>query len=109
MVCVKLVATRTNHTCCRDQEQSWIILDSPPIVDSSGSSVPDYFFTLDQAVGLVGALIMPHNIYLHSAVVLSREVDRSSSIAMREAIFYVGVEVAVTLAVSTAVMEYSPS
>jgi NRAMP (natural resistance-associated macrophage protein)-like metal ion transporter len=28
------------------------------------------------AVGLIGAVIMPHNIYLHSALVLSRRVNR---------------------------------
>lgn len=30
------------------------------------------------ALGLIGAVIMPHNIYLHSALVLSRVVDRSN-------------------------------
>lgn len=30
------------------------------------------------ALGLIGAVIMPHNIYLHSALVLSRRVDRSN-------------------------------
>lgn len=29
------------------------------------------------ALGLIGAVIMPHNIYLHSALVLSRVVDRT--------------------------------
>ena len=31
-----------------------------------------------QAVGTIGAVIMPHNLYLHSGLVLSRRVDRSS-------------------------------
>lgn len=31
------------------------------------------------ALGLIGAVIMPHNIYLHSALVLSRFVDRSNT------------------------------
>ena len=30
------------------------------------------------AVGIVGAIIMPHNIYLHSALVRSRDIDRES-------------------------------
>ncbi|KAL5006554.1 hypothetical protein ScPMuIL_015360 [Solemya velum] len=30
-----------------------------------------------QAVGIIGAIIMPHNIYLHSALVKSRDVDRT--------------------------------
>ena len=33
--------------------------------------------TLVLAVSLVGAIIMPHNIYLHSALVQTRKVDRS--------------------------------
>ena len=31
---------------------------------------------LVQAIGIIGAVIMPHNIYLHSALVKSREIDR---------------------------------
>ena len=30
-----------------------------------------------QAIGILGAVIMPHNIYLHSALVQSRKVDRT--------------------------------
>jgi len=30
---------------------------------------------LTAALGLVGAVIMPHNIYLYSSLVLSRKVD----------------------------------
>lgn len=32
---------------------------------------------LEQAVGIVGAVVMPHNFYLHSALVNSREIDRT--------------------------------
>uniref|UniRef100_A0A3Q4I9H6 Solute carrier family 11 member 2 n=1 Tax=Neolamprologus brichardi TaxID=32507 RepID=A0A3Q4I9H6_NEOBR len=39
---------------------------------------------LTQAVGIVGAVIMPHNIYLHSALVKSREVDRSNKKEVKE-------------------------
>lgn len=30
------------------------------------------------ALGLIGAVIMPHNLYLHSALVLSRTLDRAN-------------------------------
>ena len=30
-----------------------------------------------QAVGVIGAIIMPHNLYLHSALVKSRDIDRT--------------------------------
>lgn len=54
---------------------------SPP----SASDVAEGFaFTAEPyatvpALGLIGAVIMPHNLYLHSALVLSRLVDRSNT------------------------------
>ncbi|KAM3872139.1 natural resistance-associated macrophage protein 2 [Diretmus argenteus] len=55
---------------------------------------------LEQAVGIVGAVIMPHNIYLHSALVKSREVDRSSKKEVREANKYFFIESSIALFVS---------
>ncbi|KAM9829072.1 natural resistance-associated macrophage protein 2-like [Syngnathus typhle] len=55
---------------------------------------------LGQAVGIVGAVIMPHNIYLHSALVKSREVDRSSKNQIREANKYFFIESCIALLVS---------
>lgn len=60
--------------------------------------VPDGSF--DQMIGLVGAVIMPHNLFLHSALVLSREIDRSDKKNVKEANFYFSVEAAVSLSVS---------
>ena len=34
-------------------------------------------YMLTQAVATIGAVIMPHNLYLHSGLVRSRDVDRS--------------------------------
>jgi natural resistance-associated macrophage protein len=39
---------------------------------------------VSQAVGVVGAVIMPHNLYLHSALVISRMVNRRSKVAVRD-------------------------
>ncbi|XP_035998564.1 natural resistance-associated macrophage protein 2 isoform X1 [Fundulus heteroclitus] len=55
---------------------------------------------LTQAVGVVGAVIMPHNIYLHSALVKSREVDRAKKKDVREANKYFFIESAIALFVS---------
>ncbi|CAL8274922.1 unnamed protein product, partial [Boreogadus saida] len=55
---------------------------------------------LEQAVGIVGAVIMPHNIYLHSALVKSREVDRSSKKDVKEANKYFFIESAMALFLS---------
>ena len=60
--------------------------------------VTDY--AVIQAVSIVGAVIMPHNIYLHSALVQSRAVDRSRVNKVREANFYFSIEAAVALGVS---------
>ncbi|XP_042077994.1 natural resistance-associated macrophage protein 2 isoform X1 [Haplochromis burtoni] len=55
---------------------------------------------LEQAVGIVGAVIMPHNIYLHSALVKSREVDRKNKKEVKEANKYFFIESAIALFVS---------
>ena len=52
------------------------------------------------AVGVIGAIIMPHNLYLHSALVKSREVDRRQHAAVSEANLYFFVESAVALFIS---------
>ncbi len=51
------------------------------------------------AVGIVGATVMPHNLYLHSAVVQSRQIG-SSEAAKREAIRFATIDstLALTLA-----------
>ncbi|XP_037832810.1 natural resistance-associated macrophage protein 2-like [Kryptolebias marmoratus] len=55
---------------------------------------------LGQAVGIVCAVIMPHNSYLHSALVKSREVDRSKKKEVKEANKYFFIESTVALFVS---------
>ncbi|GFV13022.1 protein Malvolio [Trichonephila clavipes] len=53
-----------------------------------------------QAVGIVGAVIMPHNLYLHSALVKSREVDRTNKNKVKEANMYFFIESGIALFVS---------
>jgi len=50
-----------------------------------------------QAVGIIGAVIMPHNLYLHSALVKSRDIDRTKSEKVREANYYYFIESCVAL------------
>lgn len=38
-----------------------------------------------EMIGLIGAVIMPHNLFLHSALVLSRKVDRHNETKVKEA------------------------
>nr|GEW33940.1 metal transporter Nramp3-like [Tanacetum cinerariifolium] len=56
--------------------------------------------TIQQAVGIVGCIIMPHNVFLHSALVQSREIDPRKTGRVREAIKYYSIESAIALAIS---------
>uniref|UniRef100_A0A1B6CW20 Protein Malvolio n=1 Tax=Clastoptera arizonana TaxID=38151 RepID=A0A1B6CW20_9HEMI len=53
-----------------------------------------------QAVGIVGAVIMPHNLYLHSGLVKSRAIDRTNKAKVSEANQYFFIESAIALCVS---------
>ena len=55
---------------------------------------------VEQAVGMLGAVIMPHNLFLHSALVQTRSVQRTKKKAVREANFYFTIESAISLLVS---------
>ncbi|KAI4315024.1 hypothetical protein L6164_027874 [Bauhinia variegata] len=56
--------------------------------------------TIQQAVGVVGCIIMPHNVFLHSALVQSRQIDRSKKGRVQEALNYYSIESAAALVVS---------
>ncbi|CAH1112007.1 unnamed protein product [Psylliodes chrysocephalus] len=53
-----------------------------------------------QGVGIIGAVIMPHNLYLHSALVKSRDIDRTKPEKVRDANMYYFVEACIALLVS---------
>ncbi|CAH8487140.1 unnamed protein product [Schistosoma rodhaini] len=55
---------------------------------------------LEQAVGILGAVVMPHNFYLHSALVKSRDIDRNNPFLVREANMYYFIESTIALFVS---------
>jgi natural resistance-associated macrophage protein len=61
--------------------------------------IPDHA-ALMTAVSTAGAVIMPHNFYLHSGLVANRKINRKSRSAVRDANFYTAVEGAIALAVS---------
>jgi len=58
------------------------------------------WYALPQAVGTVGAVIMPHNLYLHSGLVLSRKVQRDKPNRVYAAIWYARIESAMALLMS---------
>lgn len=52
------------------------------------------------ALGLIGAVIMPHNLYLHSSLVLTRKIDMRNRNAIHEANIYNTLESALSLFIS---------
>lgn len=66
-----------------------------------GISVPKLSSrTIQQAVGVVGCIIMPHNVFLHSALVQSRDVDHRKRGRVQEALNYYSIESTLALVVS---------
>ncbi|XP_031640180.1 protein Malvolio-like [Contarinia nasturtii] len=55
---------------------------------------------LIQAVGIVGAVIQPHNLYLYSALVKSRDVNRKDAAKVRDANMYFFIEACIALFIS---------
>ncbi|KAL8172044.1 hypothetical protein V2J09_023848 [Rumex salicifolius] len=56
--------------------------------------------TIRQAVGVLGCVIMPHNVFLHSALVQSRKIDPNKKSQVQEALNYYSIESTVALMVS---------
>ncbi|TNV80349.1 hypothetical protein FGO68_gene15737 [Halteria grandinella] len=56
--------------------------------------------TFPQAIGLIGAVIMPHNLHLHSSLVLSRKINTNSKSSVHEANVYNAIESAMSLFIS---------
>ncbi|GJV72228.1 metal transporter Nramp3-like protein [Tanacetum coccineum] len=61
---------------------------------------PDAKELLIEQAGVVGCIIMPHNVFLHMALVQSREVDPRRIGRVREAIRYYSIESTIALVIS---------
>jgi manganese transport protein len=68
-----------------------LIVPSPSIITN-----PDMLYI---AIGMLGATVMPHNLYLHSSIVQSRNYKRTPA-GKREAIFMANVDSALALSVA---------
>lgn len=51
-------------------------------------------------VGLIGAVLMPHNLYLHSSLVYEKKIDRKNIPLLRKSIFYFKIETGIALLIS---------
>jgi len=81
-----------------------IFLSQPDIVALLQGYIPSFSIVLNTealyiAIGILGATVMPHNLYLHSALVQSRNFRRSDK-SKKEAITYASIDsvIALTLA-----------
>ncbi|XP_073279695.1 metal transporter Nramp2-like isoform X2 [Primulina huaijiensis] len=82
---------------------AWMFVDARPSTKELivGLLIPKLSSrTVRQAVGVVGCVIMPHNVFLHSALVQSREVDPNKKGQVQEALNYYTIESTAALLVS---------
>ncbi|KAI8028968.1 Metal transporter Nramp3 [Camellia lanceoleosa] len=82
---------------------AWMFVDTKPngVELLLGILIPKLSSkTIQQAVGVVGCIIMPHNVFLHSALVQSREIDRRKIGRVQEAFNYYSIESTVALVIS---------
>jgi len=84
-----------------------IILSRPEIVPLLVGFIPNISVFTNQemlyiAIGILGATVMPHNLYLHSALVQSRDFGDTHA-SKKEAITYATVDSHVALALATMV------
>ena len=81
-----------------------VVLARPDIPQILAGFVPSPSLTHDgqltMALGIVGATVMPHNLYLHSAIVQSRAYDRTSIEARRQAVRFATIDSNMELAVA---------
>ena len=67
-----------------------------------GTFVPTFtsWDALNAGIAMFGAVIMPHNLYLHSALVLTRKVDNTRKSKITEACIYNNIESSISLFMS---------
>lgn len=75
-----------------------IILAKPDPVEVVKGFVPSAFTnqSLLIAIGIIGATVMPHNLYLHSALVQTRKIDRTDE-GIRQALKFNRIDTTVAL------------
>jgi len=59
-----------------------------PKTDIFTASIQGHDSALMLALGIVGATVMPHNLYLHSSIVQTRQYDRTDAASLKDAIKY---------------------
>ncbi|HQR01304.1 MAG TPA: Nramp family divalent metal transporter, partial [Ferruginibacter sp.] len=75
-----------------------VLLASPPVGELAMGFIPGKMSeeALYIAIGIIGATVMPHNLYLHSALVQTRKIDRSDA-GIRQAIKFNRIDTTIAL------------
>jgi manganese transport protein len=75
-----------------------MIIAKPDLASAAKGLVPSALSpgALYIAVGMIGATVMPHNLYLHSALVQTRKIERTSA-GIKKSLFYNFIDSAVAL------------
>lgn len=81
-------------------EFSVVINGFIPRVDIFTASVKGHDSALLIALGIVGATVMPHNLYLHSSIVQTRKYNRSEVSSLKDAIKYATIDSNIQLSFS---------
>ncbi|KAK7292772.1 hypothetical protein RJT34_15625 [Clitoria ternatea] len=82
---------------------AWMFFDTKPSEEElvMGLLIPRVSSkTMRQAVEIVGCVITPHNVFLHSALVQSRDIDIRNKGQVQEALNYYSIESSVALLVT---------
>ncbi|CAI8607634.1 unnamed protein product [Vicia faba] len=82
---------------------AWMFFDTKPNEEEllMGLLVPRVSSkTLRQAVEIVGCVITPHNVFLHSALVQSRDIDIRNKGQVQEALNYYSIESSIALLIT---------
>jgi manganese transport protein len=78
-----------------------IVLAAPPIASVLGGFLPSSQIVTNPemlyiAIGIIGATVMPHNLYLHSSIVQTRQFDRDDA-GRRQAVKWATVDSTIAL------------
>ncbi|MEX2947961.1 Nramp family divalent metal transporter [Staphylococcus warneri] len=82
-----------------------VYISSPNVLNLLNGFVPHTEIITNQgilyiALGIVGATIMPHNLYLHSSIVQSRKYDRTNNEDKAQAIKYATIDSNIQLSIA---------
>ena len=75
-----------------------VILAKPDVVEIAKGVIPSIKdnYALYIAIGIIGATVMPHNLYLHSALVQSRKINRTDE-GIKQAIKFNRIDTTIAL------------